>query len=78
MNTLIRETNGKEQIWYSEEYLKSMIENAYKSGMWKGRGMKVFNYIPSENSKELIDTFKEGIESEYNKAFEASEVWRKK
>lgn len=36
MESLIRERNGKEEIWYSEEYLQKQMELAYWAGIHKG------------------------------------------
>ena len=36
MDSLIREINGKEEVWYSELYLNKRIKDAYEYGYQKG------------------------------------------
>ena len=78
MDSLIRERNGKEEIWYSDEYLKRQMEMAYRAGIF--RGMKVqFNAItPMDETMvdDLTKEFKKKVEEEYQIAFTNSEVWR--
>jgi hypothetical protein len=78
MDSLIRERNGKEEIWYSEEYLRNQIELAYSAGIH--RGIKVeFHAVTPLNTdavNDLITEFKRKVEEEYQKAFANTEVWR--
>ena len=71
MDTLIREVNGKEEIWYSDEYLKTQIEMAHRSGISKGIRVEFHAVTPmnSETVEDYIDEFKRRLEDEYQKSF---------
>lgn len=78
MDTLIRERNGKEEIWYSDSYLKQQIELAFRAGISKGIRVEFCALQPLDGKMvdNLIDEFKKRVSDEYQKAFENSEVWR--
>ena len=78
MDTLIRERNGKEEIWYSEKYLRTQIEQAYKAGIHKGLKIEFHAITPmnGEMVNDLIDVFNKKVIDEYQLAFENNEVWR--
>ena len=77
MDTLIRERNGKEEIWYSEDYVKRQIEMAYKAGLSKGIKVEIHAIQPMDNNavNNLTDEFNKRREEEYQKAFSNGEVW---
>ncbi len=78
MDSLIRERNGKEEVWYSEEYLKQQIEMAYRAGIHKGIKVE-FHAITPIDDKMVVDLtkeFKNRVEEEYQTAFSNSEVVR--
>lgn len=77
MDTLIRERNGKEEIWYSDEYLKRQIEMAYKAGLSKGIKVEIHAIQPTDNNavNNLTDEFNKRREEEYQKSFSNGEVW---
>jgi predicted transcriptional regulator len=78
MDTLIREINGKEEIWYSDSYLKKQIELAFRAGIQKGIRVE-FCALQTFNKKmvnDLTTEFNKRVSDEYKKAFENSEVWR--
>ena len=54
METLIRERNGKEEIWYSDEYLKRQIELAYRAGINKGIKVNFHTITPIRVSKKEL------------------------
>lgn len=78
MDSLIRERNGKEEIWYSEEYLKRQIEMAHKAGIHRGIKVEFHAVIPMNGDmvNDLTNEFKNKVEEEYQIAFANSEVWR--
>lgn len=78
MNTLIRERNGKEEIWYSENYLKQQIELAYNAGMYKGIRVEFHAVEPinGEAVESLVIEFKRRLNEEYEKEYSNNEVWR--
>jgi hypothetical protein len=78
MDTLIRERNGKEEIWYSDTYLKQQIELAFRAGISKGIRVEFCALQPMDGRMvdNLSDEFKKRVSDEYRKAFENSEVWR--
>lgn len=78
MDSLIRERNGKEEIWYSEEYLKRQIEMAYQAGIHKGIRVEFHAVVPrnGEAIESLVSEFKRRLNEEYQKAYSNSEVWR--
>jgi len=78
MDSLIREQNGKEEIWYSAEYLKIQIELAYRAGLHKGINIQFHAVTPmdSETVNDLTAEFKQRVEEEYQKSFSNKEVWK--
>jgi hypothetical protein len=78
MDTLIRERNGKDEIWYSEGYLKQQIEMAYRAGIYRGIKVEFHAVTPmsAEMENNLMTHFKNRVEEEYQIAFVNSEVWR--
>lgn len=78
MYTLIREKNGKEEIWYSDEYLKSQIELSYRAGLHKGIKVEFHAITPMDGRAvdNLVSEFKRRLDEEYLIAFKNSEVWR--
>lgn len=77
MDTLIRERNGKEEIWYSDDYVKRQIEMAYKAGLSKGIKVEIHAIQPMDNNavNDLTDEFNKRREEEYQKSFSNGEVW---
>tara|TARA_R110002167_G_C12348173_1_gene621893 strand:+ start:55 stop:297 length:243 start_codon:yes stop_codon:yes gene_type:complete len=78
MDTLIRERNGKEEIWYSGDYLKQQIEQSYRAGIHKGIRVE-FHAITPMNDKsveDLTDAFKKRVEEEYQISYSNDEVIR--
>lgn len=78
MDRLIRERNGKEEIWFSEEYLKKQMEMAYRAGIYKGIKVEFHAVTPmnSDMVNDLTTEFKNRVEEEYQISFANSEVWR--
>lgn len=78
MDSLIRERNGKEEIWYSDEYLKRQIEMAYQAGLSKGVRVEIHAIQPMDNKavNDLTDVFNKRRIEEYQKAYSNGEVWR--
>ena len=78
MDSLIRERNGKEEIWYSDEYLKRQIEMAYQAGLSKGIRVEIHAIQPMDSKavNDLTDEFNKRREKEYQKAYINGEVWR--
>lgn len=88
-DTLLREKNGKEELWYSEEYFNKMtkisnnylteqIERAYQAGLNRGVRVVIHSVQPitSVGLNDLTQVFYNKIEEEYKKAFENEEVWK--
>lgn len=78
MDTLIRERNGVEEIWYSDDYLKQQIEMAYNAGINRGIRVQFHAVIPMDGRQvdDLTDRFHEKINNEFKQAFENGEVWQ--
>lgn len=78
MDMLIRETNGKEDIWYSSDYLKRQIEQAYRAGIHKGIRVEFHAVMPMDGSmvSNLISEFKKKVDEEYKIAYVNDEVIR--
>ncbi len=79
MDVLIKEINGKDTIWYSEQYLKNQMEQSYQAGLHKGIKVNFHAVEPmNESSKEsLVSEFLKRVNDEYNKAYGNLEVWKK-
>lgn len=77
MDTLIRERNDKEEIWYSEDYLRKQIERSYRAGIHKGIRVQFHAVTPVniDSVDNLINEFKRLVEEEYQKSFNNGEVW---
>lgn len=83
---LIREKDGKEEVWYSEEYfnetMRYNIEQAYRAGLNRGIRVEIHGWFdmnkPVENAH--LDNFKQKfydkLEEQFKEAFENGEVWR--
>tara|TARA_Y100001973_G_scaffold85920_1_gene128403 strand:- start:276 stop:506 length:231 start_codon:yes stop_codon:yes gene_type:complete len=71
MQSLIRERNGKEEIWYSSDYVKQQIERAYKAGLSKGIKVKIYAVQPTDNQAldDLTEVFNKRIREEYENEF---------
>lgn len=79
MDTLLRErSDGTEEIWYSESYVRAQIETAYRAGLHKGIKVQFHSVTPMDGEMvdDLTKEFEKRIKEEYNKAFENSEVWK--
>jgi hypothetical protein len=78
MNILIRERNGKEEIYYSDEYLKRQIELSYKAGLHKGIKVQFHAVTPMDGRAvdNLVSEFKRRLDEEYQISFSNSEVYR--
>lgn len=78
MDSLIRERNGKEEIWYSDNYLKKQMELAYQAGIHKGIRVEFHAIEPmnGESVESLVSEFKRRLNEEYQKAYSNNEVWR--
>jgi len=78
MDSLIRERNGKDEVWYSAEYLKQQIELAYRAGIHKGIKVEFHAVTPmnGEMVNDLTTEFKKRVEDEYQTAFGNGEVVR--
>jgi len=78
MDSLIRERNGKDEIWYSEEYLKKQMEMAYRAGIYKGIKVEFHAVIPMNDNmvNDLVTEFKKKVGQEFQIAFTNSEVYR--
>jgi hypothetical protein len=78
MDTLIRERNGKEEIWYSDNYLKRQMELAYQAGIHKGIRVEFHTVEPMnmEAVESLVSEFKRRLNEEYQKVYSNSEVWQ--
>ena len=78
MDTLIRERNGKEEVWYSDTYLKQQIELAFRAGISKGIRVEFHALQPMDGRMvdDLTSEFNKRISDEYQKSYENSEVWR--
>jgi ADP-dependent phosphofructokinase/glucokinase len=78
MDSLIRERNGKEEVWYSAEYLKNQMEIAYQAGISKGIKVEIHAIQPMDGEcvNNLIDEFNKRRAEEYQKYYSNGEVWR--
>lgn len=78
MDTLLRERNGKEEIWYSHEYLKRQTEMAYQAGLSKGIKVEIHAMQPMNGMavNDLTEEFNRRRIEEYQKAYSNGEVWR--
>jgi hypothetical protein len=78
MDSLIREGNGKEEIWYSEDYLKRQIELAYQAGLSKGIRVEIHAIQPIDGKAvdNLTEEFNRRRTEEYKIAFSNGEVWK--
>ncbi len=79
MDCLIRERNGEEEVWYSENYLKYQVELAYQTGLHKGMRVEFHAIEPMDGKavESLVSEFKRRLNEEYQKAYSNGEVWRK-
>lgn len=88
-DTLLREKDGKEEIWYSEEYfnkcvdksneyVKEQIERAYQAGLNRGIRVVIHSVQPITLAglNDLTQHFYDKIEEQYREAFENQEVWK--
>lgn len=77
MDILIRERNGKEEIWYSKNYFKQQMKLAYQAGIHKGIRVHFHAVEPmnGEAIESLVSEFKRRLNEEYQKAYSNSEVW---
>jgi len=77
MQSLIRERNGKEEIWYSSDYVKQQIERSYKAGLSKGITVKIYAIQPTDDQAvdDLTEVFNKRIREEYEKEYSNDEVW---
>jgi hypothetical protein len=80
MDCLIRERDGKDEIWYSENYLKQQIELAYTAGIFKGIRVDFHAIVPFNNEMvdDLVGEFNKRVNEEYYKAYSDHEVWKMK
>ena len=78
MDSLIREKNGKEEVWYSDKYLKREIEAAYQAGLSKGIRVEIHTIQPMDGKavNDLTEEFNRRRAEEYQKAYSNREVWR--
>lgn len=78
MDTLVLKDGDKQQIWYSEEYLKHQIEEAFRAGLFKGVRVQFHAVTPmnSDAVNNLVDEFNRRIKEEYEKAFNSGQVWQ--
>lgn len=78
MDTLIREKNGKEEIWYSEDYLKLQIENAFRAGLSNGMRVEFHAITPMDGEcvEDLSKIFWQKIHEEYQKRYQEGLVIR--
>lgn len=78
MDTLIRIVNGKEDVWYSEEYIKKQIENAFRSGIANGIRVQFHALTPMDGSQvdDLTSVFWKNVHETYQKCFEEGKVIR--
>lgn len=77
--TLIREQNGEEQIWYSEDYIKQQMELAYYSGLAEGARIQIFSFaVPmSLNTvNEYTQIFFDKINEIHRQKISEGMVWR--
>ncbi len=80
MDCLIRERNGVEEIWYSDEYLKRQMELAYYAGLSRGIRVDFYAVSPINNDEvdNLVNEFKQRVEEEFKIAIEKGEIWKVK
>lgn len=78
MDTLIRERNGKDEVWYSDNFLKQQIQLAYQAGIHKGMKVEFHALEPmnDEAVESLVNEFKRRLNEEYQKAYSDGEVLR--
>ena len=78
MDSLIRERNGVEEIWYSQEYLIQQMELAYRAGLHRGIRVEIHAMQPMDDKAvdDLTDVFQQRLEDEYREAQSKGEVWR--
>lgn len=69
MDTLIRELNGKEEIWYSDSYIKQQMHLAYQAGLYKGTKIEFHAIEPldGEAVESLVSEFKRILNEEFQK-----------
>lgn len=67
MDVLLKEINGKETIWYSENYLKTQLDLAFRSGISSGIKVNFHAVEPCDRKQvdEMISLFKEKVEECY-------------
>lgn len=76
MYNIIKEINGKDEIFYSKEYLIDQLNLAYQAGLYKGIRVN-FHAIEPSNINEvnlLKKEFNKLLNEEFNKAFKNSEI----
>jgi len=71
MDMLIRERNGKEERWYSEDYIKEQIQLAHQSGIHRGLRVEFHAVTPMDDKQvdDLTKEFNRRVEEEYQKYF---------
>lgn len=57
MDVLVKEIDGVETIWYSEDYVKTLVENAELKGFSEGVRVELHAVTPI-NEEGLIDLSK--------------------
>lgn len=78
MDSLIREKNGKEEIWYSQDYLIKQMELAHRAGVHNGIRVEFHAITPvdDESVENLLTKFEKLVDKEYQRAMSNGEVWR--
>lgn len=69
-DTMIRvQPDGTEETWYSEEYVKRQIDNAFRAGLFRGGKVQILSVQPMDGRMvdDLSDEFRKRIDEEYIK-----------
>ncbi len=79
-NNILRIKDGAtEEIWYSGDYIKRQIEDAYMAGLCSASRVQMSFLILKGDEPEMKEyerKFWEEIQKEYKKRFEGGHVWK--
>jgi hypothetical protein len=76
--TILRTIDDREEIWYSDEYIKEQIELAFQAGIAIGLRIEIHFLQPLSDDviPDYTNKFWEKINEEYSRNFNKGHVWK--
>lgn len=73
---LIREKDGVEELWYSKEYFKYHLQQAFYSGIRKGVNVEIHAVQPMDGRMvdDLTEEFNKRVQATIMDAYEKGEI----